>query len=233
MKNVPATLRILFFILSIVHLIAIAIQSKMGVYFTKPLLLSLICGWFYLKTKNNQSVFRYFLLAGLIFSIGGDTFLMFSKPGAEQFFLLGLGAFMVTHVFYIAAFSKYPSFREGIIWKKRWLLIPFLIYLISFSLFLWKDLPGPFKIPVTVYATVITMMAVSCLNMKGRVGLSTYQHLFTGAALFVISDSIIALREFKFPDANEIPFSFAIMSTYLMGQYLIAKGSILAIKKLQ
>ena len=228
MKNLSSLFLSLYGILSVANLAAVALQSQTGIYFTKPLLMTTLCCWFYFETKKHPATFSRVLLTGLIFSIAGDTFLMFVNPRAEQFFLLGLGSFLVTHLFYITAFSKYPVFKNGIVWKKRWLVAPFLIYLASFSWFIWEELPDAFKMPVIVYALVITLMAASCLNLNGRASQFAFRILFSGAVLFVISDSIIALKKFKFPEAPEVPYSLAIMVTYLVGQYLIVKGAVIA-----
>jgi uncharacterized membrane protein YhhN len=228
MKNLSSIFISLYGILCAANLAAIAFQSETGNYFTKPLLITTLCCWFYFETKNRSTAFSRFLLMGLFFSIAGDTFLMFVKPGAEHFFLLGLGSFLVTHLFYITAFSKYPLLKNGLVWKKRWLIAPLLIYLSGFSWFIWAELPGDFRIPVVVYAAVITLMALSSLNLNGRTSRGAFQVIFSGAVLFVISDSLIALKKFKFPDAPEVPFGLAIMVTYLLGQYLIAKGTVSA-----
>jgi len=228
MKNQSSVFLLLFGVLSAVHLGAVAWQSQTGVYFTKPLLVTLLCCWFYVETKTRQHAFSRLLLTGLVFSVAGDTLLMFVKPGAEHFFLLGLGSFFITHLFYIAAFSKYPGLENGLVWKKRWLIAPFLVYMAGFSWLIWEGLPAMLKFPVVVYALIITLMAASCLNMKGRVSHLAFRMLFAGAVLFVLSDSIIAVKKFKFVDAPEVPFSLAIMTTYLLGQFLIAKGAITA-----
>jgi uncharacterized membrane protein YhhN len=224
MKNLSSSVLSLFGILSAANLLAIAMQSAWGIYLTKPLLLTSLSLWFYLQTRHRQTPFTRAMLAGLIFSIAGDTFLMLNREGAEQFFLYGLGSFLVAHLCYITAFLKYPYLKNGLVAKNIWLVLPFVLFLAWFSWFLWSSLPPVFKIPVVVYATVIVTMAVTCLNMKGRIAEKAFQLLFTGALLFVLSDSLIALTSFKYPDFSEIPARLSIMITYLAGQCLIAKG---------
>jgi uncharacterized membrane protein YhhN len=62
------------------------------------------------------------------------------------------------------------------------------------------------------------------LNRKGRVNKRSFQLVFIGSLLFVISDSMIAVDKFY----GEIPQAgFWIMLTYISAQYLIMRGLIL------
>ena len=60
-------------------------------------------------------------MMALVFSVGGDTLLMFVEgdPGRPQFFLFGLASFLVAHIFYLIAFAKYPSDQLGLINRKK------------------------------------------------------------------------------------------------------------------
>ncbi len=214
-----------FAALSLANFTCIATQFQPGIFLTKPLLLASLAAWFYLKTKDYPTLFSQLMLAGFLLSMAGDTLLMLIKSGGEQFFLFGLGSFLVAHVCYIFAFVKYPKVRSGLVWRKPLLKVPFLIFLVFMLAFLWADLPGGMKLPVVFYCCVIVFMAINALNMSRRASVSAAKLLFFGAILFVISDAIIALHKFKFPEMPEIPTSLAIMATYLAGQFLLANGS--------
>ena len=72
-----------------------------------------------------------------------------------------------------------------------------------------------------IYAFVISLMAVMAVNRKGRVNTLSFNLIFYGAILFLLSDSILAYNKFVSP----IGFSgLAIMSTYMAAQYLIVIG---------
>ena len=74
-----------------------------------------------------------------------------------------------------------------------------------------------------IYAFVISLMAVMAVNRKGRVNTTSFNLIFYGAILFLISDSILAYNKFVSP----IKFSgLAIMSTYMIAQYLITMGAV-------
>ncbi len=223
MKLTSRTLLVLFFFFSIVNLLAIISVSEVLNFATKPLLVSFLAIWFYIQTRGNPFPSSRFFLIGLLFSVIGDTLLMFVKVKGELFFLLGLGSFLFTHLNYITSFSKFPAFKSGTIWRNKWLLLPFLVILASVIWVLWDNL-GDFQIPVAVYATVIVGMAAFCFNMKNRVSNEIFKPLFGGAVLFVVSDLIIALHKFKYPAINEVTSGLAIMVTYLLGQYLLTIG---------
>ena len=74
--------------------------------------------------------------------------------------------------------------------------------------------------PVNLYAVVITAMALSAWNTKSKVDNTVFFSLLSGALLFMLSDSLIAINKFRVP----LPAAgFWIMITYLAGQYLIVR----------
>lgn len=162
------------------------------------------------------------IFAGLLFGLFGDSFLMFVHVDSN-FFMFGLISFLIGHVLYITAF--YIDYKwQTAIEKKASLtaLIIFGIFGIGFYLYLRPYLDA-LNIPVMIYAFVISLMAVMAVNRKGRVNTISYNLVFYGAILFLISDSILAYNKFVSP----IRFSgLAIMSTYMVAQYLITIGAV-------
>ncbi|MFT4758057.1 MAG: putative membrane protein YhhN [Saprospiraceae bacterium] len=219
-------LLILFFGLCCANLFFEFQFSKLGIFCTKPFLMIILSAWFYLKTKDNFTAFHKFLLAGFIFSMFGDTFLMFveNKPARPEFFLYGLGSFLVTHIFYLLAFLKFPSTKKGLIQRKSFWVLPFILLFFGNILTLWSGIPTPMKIPVVVYSLAIVLMAISALNLQGKVSENIFKWIFIGAILFVISDSLIGLNKFRSDDFQIPLVRILIMSFYLSGQYLLAKG---------
>jgi len=221
-KNIWQTL---FFIDTILNLYAEAVQNISLIYITKPLLMILLGIHFYFnKSADNYSKL---ILVGLFFSFIGDTFLMFRETGArsQQFFLLGLGSFLITQLVYFLAFWKYAK-GKGFVRKNPWIGLLFLFFLIGNAYFLLPDLPTAFKVPVLVYSTIITLMVMSCTNLFQEIPNSIFIFLIIGVLLFMCSDTLIGLNQFKKEDI-QIPFPrLAIMSTYIAAQWLIAKGSI-------
>jgi uncharacterized membrane protein YhhN len=218
----PNRILLLFYVLlSVVHLGVEELQVEWLILTTKPLLVSILAFWFWKTAGDNASRFSKFLLLGLIFSVGGDTLLMFVEhgPQLEVFFLLGLGSFLIAQLCYTYALWTYPKVREGIIFRKPWVVILFLGYLVWILTTLWAGIPGPMRLPVGVYATAIVAMAISAANLYGRISSNLFWGFFGGVLLFVLSDTLIALNKFGEPIVGA---RLAIMFTYLLAQYLIA-----------
>lgn len=214
-------LLILFALLSILHLGAEALQVEWLILLTKPLLVSLLALWFWRVTMGNPSRFRKFLFLGLVFSVGGDTLLMLVEhgPKLEVFFLLGLGSFLIAQLCYTYALCTYKALKQGIVYRKPWLIVFFFGYLVWILSTLWTGIPAPMRLPVGVYATAIVAMAISAANLYGRTVPNSFWGFFAGVLLFVLSDTLIALNKFGEPIAGA---RFAIMFTYLTAQFLIA-----------
>lgn len=218
----PQILLWCFFLAIVAELYGEITQNIEIIYIAKPLLMISLSAYYLSVTTQNRTRFSTLILLGLIFSIGGDTFLMFD---GSLYFIFGLGCFLTTHLFYIAAFLNYQSLHDGFIRQKPWLILPFLIYLVGILSFLWNDL-NDMKIPVTVYSTVICLMAVTSLNMKSHLSNNLFTILFFGVLLFMFSDSIIALNKFKASTLAIPHHRIIIMATYIIAQYLIAKSTI-------
>jgi len=220
----------LFFVFTILNLIAEYFRIQPLIYFSKPMLMITLGLYFYLQTKAKIK-FSKFILLGIIGAFFGDTFLMFVEDGGNQiFFLLGLGSFLITHIFYLIAFMSYPSKEKGFIQKNLWILVLFAGYLVGNTWYLLPDIPADLKIPVTIYSTAIILMAAAGLNLKGKLPENIFRILFAGIILFVISDTIIGLNKFKSEELTLWNPRLLIMITYITGQYLIAKGSEKAIQ---
>jgi len=217
----------IFIGLSLLNLSAEFINSSMLIYLTKPLLMTVLSVFYFTNTKA-QTAFTKFVFLGFILSIFGDTFLMFveNNPDKQMFFLLGLGSFLLTHIFYAIAFAKYPSKVEGFIQKNKWIIGLFLAYLVGNTLFLWADVPADLRIAVMIYSTAIVTMTAIAVNLKGKISDDHFKLLIIGVLLFVISDSIIGLNKFK---SHEITLPYPrllIMVSYLLSQLLIALSTI-------
>ncbi|MCC7505722.1 MAG: lysoplasmalogenase, partial [Saprospiraceae bacterium] len=87
---------------------------------------------------------------------------------------------------------------------------------------LWPDVPQAMRLPVVFYAFTITAMTLSVINLRGQVNSAVHNQLLTGAFLFLISDSILAINKFghSFDGARML-----IMVTYILGQYFLVSGA--------
>lgn len=228
MPNKNTLLLILYLCVSLINLWAGYSYNNTLAFYSKPLLMPILSLWFYFQTKEHSSLFRQLILFALFFSWGGDTLLMFVESKGEHFFLFGLVSFLLTHILYTTAFFKTVSWNKGFLWKNKWVVIPFLIFFLVFQNYLLPDVEGEMQIPVAVYSSIIILMVLAALNLNKIIEEKTFQLVFFGALLFMLSDSIIALNKFKSPISHS---HIWIMSLYLLGQYLIAQGGAKALKK--
>ncbi len=233
----------LLFILAFVESYAEFTGNRVLMFYTKPWLLPMIMVYVYLVIDSRwNSALKYLLLA-LFFSWIGDVSLMLTPehptdtslmglPKSKYFFLLGLSSFLINHLFLIAIYRKGVRDHKSTLFQlNKFLLLPFLIYgIIIVSVVVPPIYYNPEKsmaaLPVVLYATILLGMAAYATNRFGFVNNKSFWWVFTGAILFVFSDSIIALNFLAFPGLVPKP-GFVIMVTYFAAEFMIAKGILL------
>jgi len=148
------------------------------------------------------------LLVALGFSWLGDT--VPDLVPDDVSFVVMIGFFLLAQVCYIAAFV--PGARRSAILRRPALVLP---YVLVFVVLVALCAPGAGAVlgPVIVYGACLTTMAVLSTSL-GRIG-------GVGGAVFLVSDSLIALGAFA--DGFHLPVAgFWVMATYLAGQGLLA-----------
>ncbi|MEH0154149.1 lysoplasmalogenase [Limibacter armeniacum] len=193
-------------------------------YIFKPLIMV----WIILFTVKHWTVEKatvYKLLLGaFVFSWLGDVLLMFTDKG-EHFFTAGLAAFLVAQCAYVITFwNAGGSFtKSSLLSRQPWWIGIFILYGVGLYWLLLPSLGVVLKVAVPLYEISILGMAVMALNRLGKVSSSSFSYTFSGALLFMLSDSCIAVSRFiePFPYA-----SLVIMVTYMAAQFLIMKGII-------
>ena len=175
--------------------------------------------WLYLRFAQGQwNRFHSLVLTALIFSWLGDITLQLNQF-REYFFLVGLGSFLVAQLIYMIAFFSTPG-EQTLFFKKAYLILPVALYGWGI-LRLLSDGLGDMKLPVTVYAVVILGMLLAAMNREKKVNRQSFLLVLSGAILFVLSDSLLAINKFTQPfELSRI----AIMSSYVTAQYLLAVG---------
>ncbi len=208
--TLPATLLAgLALIGAVLTIVADRMKRWGQVYVLKPLTLLLIIGLAALGRPSAPPGYKYFVLGGLSLSLAGDAFMMLRRKRFE----LGLAAFLLAHLCYIAAF------RTGMV--PRFALQPLLPLVIFAALLLRVLLPylGKMKYPVLLYVMVITAMAALAAGRYIQFGGAKPLCAFAGAALFLASDAVLAYDRF----AKPIPRAQGIiLGTYFAAQTLIA-----------
>jgi uncharacterized membrane protein YhhN len=192
-----------------IHIRAEYRGPRQHVYVFKPLTMVFI----WLIAILGQATFpfyKYMIITGLVFSLAGDVFLMLPSDR----FLAGLVAFLIAHLFYIAAFLSEIS---ALTW---WPLVPLVIYGIVIYIIVASSL-GKLKLPVLIYVVVILIMAWLAWERWSQTGQSGALLAFAGAVLFVISDTILAIDRFR----GAFKLSRALnLTTYFAAQWLIASS---------
>lgn len=194
---------------AVLHIQAEYSGSRRRVYLFKPLTTGLILLFALLIQPPVAITYKILIIAGIVFSIGGDVFLMLPNDR----FVYGLVSFLVAHLLYIAAFISLGGFQPDIA-----ALTLYVLYGMAMLRLLWPGL-DQMKIPVLIYMVVILVMGWQALALWRLYPATWLWSAAIGAALFVISDSVLAYDRFRssFVSARAI-----VLSTYFAAQTLIA-----------
>ena len=207
------TALIVFLIFSLLYLGLVLIEFETITWWLKPFIIPLLSISVFISGKME---FKPLLISALFFSWIGDVVLLFANQGVI-YFIIGLVSFLIAHLFYIVLFSKLQKVTT--IKYKRFIPLV-LLYLFGLLSFLWEKLGG-MKIPVIIYALVISTMLLVAIKGYFTWNSKSGKLLLIGAVFFVLSDSILAINKFYVPIYLS---SFWIMSTYITAQFLIVKG---------
>ena len=223
-KNVIWCIPGTFFIIACVLNLIGCIQGTHLADAVKPALLPLLCATTlaYLLGRDILD-FRPvgLLVAAQLFGCAGDVLLM---PSSDVFFLTGMGAFLIGHVFYMTLFG-------GISWKGlspiHWIMAIVVMGSVVTLLVKGIGIHGPLFWPMLIYGFALMMLIFSALAgviRMPRGSRGTWWILLAGALLFTFSDFCIAMGI-----SGVMTFAmrhFLVMLTYLAAQTLLAVGGI-------
>jgi len=209
---------IIFSIVLLGDIAGIQYQSALLQYIFKPLIVPVIGAYFLFQTRHARPGLKKWIITALFFSWMGDVLLMFDTK-AELYFLLGLSAFLVAHLFYIIFFHT-VRVKENIK-SNLWFLGIVVIYYMALITLLSPYL-GDKKLPVRIYGIVISFMFMLALHMLFIKHKIAGRWMMMGALLFVVSDSVLAINKFyeSFGGAGIL-----IILTYGLAQLFIAEGA--------
>jgi uncharacterized membrane protein YhhN len=194
----------LYFVLSAVHLVAVGADVSWLEWATKPLLMPLLALWLF--TRNGPRL----MVAGLLCSALGDVLLQF-----DGLFIFGMAAFAAAHVCYVTYFVR--SGALAALRRKWWIPAGYLVLWVALVAWLWPGL-GTLQIPVAAYSLLLFSTGATSAGFGARTGL--------GGLLFVLSDSLIALRIADEAAYDRLPLGGVwVMVTYLAAQFLLASGT--------
>ncbi len=185
----------------------------------KPLLIPVLAALLYAGRRFPGGVLPVYI--ALFCSWVGDVLLLFESQH-PLFFIAGLSAFLLAHIHYIRWFLRLPRHERSLLRHQPWMAALAVAYGISLVRFLWPGL-GEMKLPVSLYTVVICGMVISSLLAYNRVPRRAGRLLVTGAMLFTVSDSLLALDKFHQPFTGA---GAAIMLTYCAAQWCIVYGAL-------
>ena len=185
----------------------------------KPLATLCVIAWAALGRSDDGLVKRWIVI-GLVFSLAGDVALLWPVQG----FLVGLVAFLLGHLSYLAGLTRRVKFLASPPAFGAWAIVA-----ASVLASLWHGVPPELRAPVLVYVTALAAMAAQAssvwLARRAQPDAARWRIVAIGAALFVLSDAILATD--KFVGGIPMPTLFNL-STYWLGQWFIARAAVRA-----
>jgi uncharacterized membrane protein YhhN len=183
----------------------------------KPLATLCVIAWAASGRSDDGPVKRWIVI-GLVFSLAGDIALLWPVQG----FLAGLVAFLLGHLSYLVALTRRVRLRASHLAFGVWAIVAACV-LAS----LWAGVPPAMRAPVLVYVTALSAMAAQAssvwLARRGQADAPRWRAVAIGAALFVLSDAILATD--KFVGGVPLPTLWNL-SLYWLGQWFIARAAV-------
>lgn len=205
----------LFLAILLLHCGFIYLEMNSFRLLTKLLLLPVLMGYLYAAEGKTSPV----LYLGLFCSFLGD--LLLTRSG-ELFFLLGMLAFIGTHICNSWFFYR---LQKGYTGKPRNLALAIIVLLaISGQIFYYlNEQLGTFRVPILVYMVIICTMAVLATQtlVNPAVQKIAITCFIPGAALFVLSDGLLAINKFALHNRWA---DIGVMLTYGLAQYCLVQG---------
>ncbi|TCJ14152.1 lysoplasmalogenase [Flaviaesturariibacter flavus] len=209
---------ILFYLIALVtDGVFIYMQDESLRVFSKTALMLTLLLMVKYTTPKGSSRIKSLLFTALAASLLGDVLLLF-EVRSPDFFLGGIGAFLVAQLAYALAFNHLRVLK-GIAFRLV-ALVPVVAYYVCLIALLWEHL-GALRVPVLVYGAVISMMLAMALQLARLKNRRSALLIFGGALLFVVSDSTLALNRFYEPFRGA---GLVVMGTYGFAQLLLTLG---------
>jgi len=176
-------------------------------YVSKPVALVFLIAAF--AQRDGAADVKRLVLAGFGASLIGDVLLL-----SPSLFAPGLAAFLVAHIFYIAAFSRRVGFLPS-----RAAVAAIGVFAALVFAYIWPGIDAGLKLPVVIYAAVLACDAAQATGRATVKRDGAAAAVALGAVLFMLSDMTIAL--FKFGHVGW-PVDQWTLPTYYAAQGLIA-----------
>ncbi len=173
----------------------------------------------YTQARGSRAYFLL-MLSALISSLIGDVFIqMQRRTGAftRYAFLCGGMAFFAAHLLFAWAFSLMAGFE----WIDGAVLVALLVAMLCIFRALHLEF-GKLRPLCILYAAAILLMFTKALSVWYTGGEAIAVLLVCGGALFVASDTMLALKNFHPRYRHNAPLALAVTFTYYTAQLLFA-----------
>lgn len=211
-------LKYLFLVPAALNLSGQLLGSNVMTDLSKPLLMPLLAlsVWLLMKDHGVRGPRVKTIILALLFGAIGDVLLM---VGGTGWFLAGMLAFLIGHVFYYCSIPA-PWKVKGISGKIFSLLL--LACLIAGVVSLAGKFPveGFMKTAVTLYACAFAFLIHACIVAAVDRKCPLYFLVALGFAVFAFSDTFVAIGAFT--DLRVPQRGFIVMSTYILAQAVVA-----------
>ncbi len=196
-------------IVSLLHFFAqITAPDRLMSQMTQVLLVPWMIAFVLVSVPRKRSRSIVLTVTVLLCSWMGDTVPRFLEGDAG--FLAMVGCFLIAQIFYIALLLRWAG--SSVLTRPLW-LIPYAAVFLALVAFCAGG-AGALLVPIIVYGLALVSMAVLSTGLGVVGGL--------GGAVFLLSDSLIALRSFT--DVEIYLGGLWIMLTYVVGQLLLVIG---------
>ena len=187
---------------------------------------ALLAGSFVFLMRPNDSLFYLVLTGALLFCSAGDL-------GMEKGLIPGLPLFLVAQILFSIAFigqSLTNSLTNDSYIVTGIILVCVVFYIVLFVRYLNSSEAGlgKFKVPVIIYCAAISLMFISTVLLWTTLGFLNYIEFALvplGGFLFIFSDSVISLREFRGLKLSKDVL--VVMVTYFSAIFLLSFSGIL------
>ncbi len=183
-----------------------------------PLLLLYLSAALAPSAKNGK-LSKGLIATAFLASWSGDIFLLYE---GNLFFIAGMLSFMMAHFCYIILFINIQPFKIN---RSFLPIMGGIVVLVIGAIILNHLAPklGELFLPILVYMIVIATMFTSALMISCNTNTKHFgvNYFVPGAALFVLSDSVLSLNIFAY---KNVFLGVIVMLTYGFAQFFLAKG---------
>ena len=194
----------------------IPIKNILPFFKSLPLILALV--FCYLLTSDKSNISSG-ILAGLLFCLIGDYLI-------DRNLIEGMLSFGITHLFLAISFLYGITIHLSNLTVNDFFIMLFVFILaLAYDLMFIKYLstlkiPAKYFTPIVLYIFVISFMYITATWLTYVMDVKGLIILPIGALLFMVSDSIIAVREFA---NKEIKYSvIKVMAPYFVAVFFIS-----------